>query len=195
MKLVISDLGGVVVDHADSVPAMAARFGMTAEAFRALTVEDTHLLLAGAITAQEFWSRFHQKTGRDVEEELWEEEFRPALNPAVLALLARVRKRVRVVAGTNTMDPHWPALQRSELFASFDAVYASHQMGLVKPDPSFYRRILDEERCDPAEALFFDDLPENVAGALRVGVRAFQFLDPDTLEVHLRSFGLLNRQP
>lgn len=192
MRLVISDWGGVVVDNADSVPSMAAELKMTATAFRALTADDTRLLLAGAISATEFWARFRQKTGQDVDEELWGREFRPVLNPAVLALLARVRQRVRVVAGTNTMDPHWPALQESGLFASFDAVYASHQMGLVKPEPDFYQRILDEERCDPSDALFFDDLPENVAGALRVGIHALRFCDPESFEVDLRSFGLLD---
>ncbi|GAB4304589.1 MAG: hypothetical protein Kow0097_01700 [Candidatus Bipolaricaulota bacterium] len=195
MKLAIVDWGGVVVDHADPVPAMAERLGMTADAFRQVTADDTRRLLGGQITAQAFWERFWQKTGRRVEEELWAKEFRPALNPAVLALLARVRRRVRVVAGTNTMDPHWPALQRSGLPALFDAVYASHVMGLVKPDPQFFLTILREESCDPSEAVFFDDVPENVRAAQGIGITAFQFRDPSELARTLRTLGLLDGVP
>jgi len=195
VRLVISDLGGVVVDNADAVPAIAAELGMTAEAFRALMGEDTRFLMEGTITPHEFWSRFRDRTGREVEQDLWEREFRPRTNPAVLTLLDRVRRRARVVAGTNTMEPHWPALQRLGLLASFDAVYASHRMGLVKPDPRFYGRILAEEGCPPAEALFFDDVLENVAGARKAGITAWQFRDPGSLESALRSCGLLNGRP
>ncbi len=192
MRLVISDLGGVVVDNADSVPAIAAELGMTAEAFRALMGEDTRLLMEGTITPQEFWSRFRDRTGREVGEDLWEREFRPRTNPAVLTLLNRVRRRARVVAGTNTMEPHWSALQRLGLLASFDAVYASHRMGLVKPDPRFYWRILAEERCPPAEALFFDDVAEHVRVAREIGMAAFPFRNPEDLERRLSSMGLLD---
>ncbi|HEU68067.1 MAG TPA: HAD family phosphatase [Candidatus Acetothermia bacterium] len=192
MKLVISDLGGVVVDKADPVPDMAARLELPVETFRALTAESTRLLLAGMITAQEFWARFFDQTGRRVEEDLWEKEFRPVVNPAVLSLVEKVRRRVRVVAGTNTMEPHWPALQKSGVLASFDAVYASHHMGLVKPDPHFYWRILREEECRPGEAVFFDDVAEHVRVAREIGMVAFPFRKPEDLERRLSSMGLLD---
>lgn len=180
-----------MLDKADPVPDIAARLEMPVETFRALTADSTRLLLAGVITAQQFWERFSEQTGRRVEEELWEEEFRPVVNLTVLSLVAKLRRRVRVVAGTNTMEPHWPALQRSGVLASFDAVYASHHMGLVKPDPQFYWRILREEECRPSEAVFFDDFSEHVRVAREIGMAAFPFRDPEDLKRRLASMGLL----
>ncbi len=192
MKLVISDLGGVVVDNADPVPDMAARLELPVETFRALTAESTRLLLAGAITAKEFWARFSDQTGRRVKEDLWEKEFRPIVNPAMLSLIGKLRQRVRVVAGTNTMEPHCTALQKSGVLASFDAAYASHHMGLVKPDPHFYWEILRQEECRPSEAVFFDDVVEHVRVAREIGMTAFQFLSLEDLERRLSSMRLLD---
>lgn len=194
MRLVISDIGGVVCDSSDVVPLMAAELDMTPDEFRMSMSAEIGLLMTGHIGADEFWERFARRVGRRVEDELWGKLYRPVVNPEVARLLAEVRNRVRVVAGTNTIEPHYRILEEAGWLSSFDAVYASHLMGLAKPDRRFYLRILDEEMSSPNEAVFFDDLEENVAAAREAGLAAVQFSDAAGLESSLRGFGLLNRE-
>jgi len=93
----------------------------------------------------------------------------------------RLKAGARVVVGTNTIAPHFRIHQDNGDYQPFHAVYASHLLGLAKPDPAFYLHILAAERRRPAEAAFVDDLPENVEAARRLGLRALLYRDPGGL--------------
>jgi HAD superfamily hydrolase (TIGR01509 family) len=61
----------------------------------------------------------------------------------------------------------------------FDHTYASHLIHLAKPDPAFYRHILDAEGAAPAQALFLDDREVNVEAAAGLGIHAVLFETED----------------
>lgn len=52
--------------------------------------------------------------------------------------------------------------------------HASHLLGLAKPDAEIHRAFEQESGFRPANILFFDDLPENIAGARAAGWHAHQ---------------------
>ena len=54
-----------------------------------------------------------------------------------------------------------------------DACYLSYQMKVMKPEDSFFRRVLMAEQIFPHETLFVDDGPRNVAAASQIGIRTF----------------------
>ncbi len=83
----------------------------------------------------------------------------------------------RIVAGTNTIDDHFRYHTERGDLDIFDAVYASHQIGLAKPDPAFYQYILNAESTAPERSVFFDDRSENVDAACGLGITAFRFTD------------------
>ena len=39
----------------------------------------------------------------------------------------------------------------------------------MKPDPEFFKNLLDNEKINPAESLFVDDGPRNIESACRLG--------------------------
>jgi putative hydrolase of the HAD superfamily len=86
--------------------------------------------------------------------------------------------------------PEYPAVFR--LMRPF----ASHLLGLAKPDPAIYARFETETGAVPHEILFFDDLAENVTAARQRGWNAEQ-VQPSHLEAvsrmreHLRVRGVL----
>ena len=83
---------------------------------------------------------------------------------------------------SNTCASHWAALvdpARYPAIARLGARHASHLFGLMKPDPHIYRRFEQAMGAQPAEILFFDDGPANVAAARQRGWRAEQITDPD----------------
>lgn len=105
----------------------------------------------------------------------------------MLALVDRVRGAgVLTAMGTNQnpvrgryMLDHLPYAEH------FDALFHSWRIGRVKPDPAFFSHIVTELGIEPDEAVFVDDLAENVAGARRAGLRAVHFPLLDTIG-HLR---------
>ncbi|WP_219632537.1 HAD family hydrolase [Haloechinothrix aidingensis] len=67
----------------------------------------------------------------------------------------------------------------------------SGQEGVVKPDPSIYRTLLERYELEPERTFFTDDLPGNVAAARAWGIDAEQFVDAATLRGQLVDRGLL----
>lgn len=175
--LFIFDVGGVMVDGFDVAPAMAAEFGMDPASLEAALAEaGARALHEGAIPVAEFWDRFEAATGRRPRGEPWADYFHPSRRPAMYALVDRLRRSgARVVAGTNTIDPHYEAHVRRGDYDVFDRVYASNLMGVSKPDPAFWRAILEAEGAEPTAAFFVDDMPENVAAATALGIVAVRF--------------------
>lgn len=193
IKLVICDIGGVVCQNSDVIPAIANRFSMLPEEFRCLMAKEIDLLHRGKISATDFWHIFSQKTGYIVGGDPWKEEFHPSVDPQVLKALALIRGKARVVAGTNTIAAHYHILARLGVFAWFDAAYASHELGCVKPEPEFYRTILHKEGAQPEESMFIDDMQSNVDGAKELGLIGILFKGVDGLWQAFRDFNLIGQ--
>ena len=62
----------------------------------------------------------------------------------------------------------------------FDFHILSHEVGAVKPQAPIYAAAERAARCRPGEILYFDDVPEFIAGAAARGWRAEQFVDEAT---------------
>jgi glucose-1-phosphatase len=173
--LFILDMGGVVSRATDVVPEIARHLGLVEAEFLRLAGKDLGGLQVGAVSPELFWRRFAEASGIPVRDELWGLFFRPVLDPDVVAVIGRLRSRGRVVCGTNTVAPHYAIHAGQGDYDCFDAVYASHQMGVAKPDPAFYLRILTEEGATPEDAFFVDDVAANVEAARALGIAGHVF--------------------
>lgn len=169
--LAVFDVGGVMVDGHDVRPRMAELLGIDLDDLLPLLHSaGADELSVGEITATEFWKNMRELTGKDVSDDLWGTTFTPTRRPRMYALVQRLKAAgVRAVAGTNTMDAHYDIHLRAGDYDVFDKVYASQLMGVAKPDSAFWRRILEVEAATAENAVFIDDMPENVAAAARLG--------------------------
>ena len=57
----------------------------------------------------------------------------------------------------------------------FDETFYSYELGVAKPDPTYFTAILDRLGVEPGEVLFVDDNGANVQAARSVGLRAEQW--------------------
>jgi len=98
---------------------------------------------------------------------------------------------------SNTNASHWSQMgpERSMIVMDVHHPHASHLLGHVKPDEAIFRAFESITGFRSGEILFFDDLEENVDGALGAGWRAHRIdHEGDTasqMRAHLRSLGLL----
>ena len=73
--------------------------------------------------------------------------------------------------------------------ASFDRVFVSSEVGIRKPERTAFELIAREIGVAPGSIMFFDDLLENVTGALDAGLLAVHVRSPVDVQVALRRLG------
>ena len=202
MKLFIFDMGGVVTTNASEVRGRAAKaLGVSFEQMQAAVSAPPpnfpqeqegglfDFLTRGQITEKEFWAQVGQRLGKKIDTDYFHLYFHPVMNQDVKKIILGLRKKGhRVVCGTNTIQSHYlNHLSRGD-YEIFDQTYASQLMGAKKPDPLFWKLILDAENASPSQAFFTDDLEQNVKAAASLGIQAFQFTNARQLKRAVQGF-------
>ena len=121
---------------------------------------------------------------------LWCDMFQPM--PGALEVVDALRGSVHLglVSNTNAMHFEWLD-RRLRLRSRFDGLTLSHRIGSLKPEPAMYEHALAAAACDPVQAVFVDDLPENVAAACKLGLHGIVFVSVPRLRADLAASGLL----
>ena len=106
------------------------------------------------------------------------------LRPEVIALFQKLREeghRVVVLSNTNRLHlDFWPH-HYPEIEANTDAMYLAQNLGMRKPEPEIFRHVLEKEGFTAAQAVFFDDVAENIEAARNAGIEAVWVEDNQTV--------------
>ncbi|MFM8472826.1 MAG: HAD family hydrolase [Candidatus Kapaibacterium sp.] len=105
------------------------------------------------------------------------------LDPRSTAWVRALKEHHRVILLSNINVIHHEriAAECAELFSLFDALYLSYDIGLRKPSPRIFRHVLDREQVTADRIRYFDDAPQHVDSALRLGFDARRVLAIDDL--------------
>lgn len=114
------------------------------------------------------------------------------LYPGALELLQLLAPRYTLACLTNTNALHWPRM-RDELglLPHFTFHFASHLIGMLKPDQAIFEHMIAELGCAPERVLFLDDNRLNVEGARTVGIQAYCVAGPTGAIERLQSLRIL----
>jgi putative hydrolase of the HAD superfamily len=145
----------------------------------------------GQITSAEHWRRVADHFGLDQTAivELRRDFFSgDLLDETLVAYINRLRQTgYRTGLLSNAGDEARHLLSEDyPIINYFDGVVISAEVGVMKPDPKIYRLAAESVGVDVTEALFVDDVMENVAGARAVGMEAVHFADPELVRQQLR---------
>ncbi len=195
---ILSDLGNVLLrfDNTLFFRALGRLTGRPEEEVRRVAHDNLDLVTLferGAITPQDFHRNACDLLGADPGFEAFYGAYGDvfALNPAVLELYRRLRPKHRMALVSSTDVMRWSFIKRrfpEILF--FDHYILSFDVEAAKPDPRVYREALRLLDCRPEAAVFIDDLPENVAGAEKMGVRGILYNPGIDLEAELARLGV-----
>ena len=111
-----------------------------------------------------------------------------------LHLMLDLKEKFNVLILSNTNAIHQSAFDRrvGELIPSktmadmVHTAYYSHELGLRKPDPHIYQKVIDLQNLNPAKTIFFDDRLENITAAQDRGIQAIQVTYSDQILDQLR---------
>lgn len=185
-KNILFDLGGVFLD---------INYQLTEKAFIDLGITDFDQrfnqqfsntlfedLETGKITPELFYNRFREETGTAITDTSIETAWNALLldfPSERLEWLEEIGKKYPVYLYSNTNLIHYQCFMKmfEEKFEGkkfneyFRTAYYSHELGLRKPYPASYSKIMELEKLHPAETLFIDDTLKNIKGAEEAGLQ------------------------
>ncbi len=101
-------------------------------------------------------------------------------NDAMMSFIRDLKQQsqgaMEIYAMSNISKEDWAVLStKMPDWSIFDQVFTSGRAGMRKPDPEFYRHVLQEIRLSPEDTLFIDDKMENVLAAKSLGIDSLVF--------------------
>ncbi len=107
--------------------------------------------------------------------------------PGIRRAVSRVQgvMPLYVFSNTNAVHHAYWSVHFADLLAPFRKIYASHAIGVRKPDPAAFRTVVEDMGVAPERVLFFDDIDENVAGARACGLQAVEVRSTADVELAL----------
>lgn len=174
-------------------------------------------LQIGKISTEDFWEEFNKSVSKiqrasldglvkvgdtikfsnpdsfgdipDIKSDLFRLYFHPELNNKTVEIINKLKKNNRVVCGTNTIQSHWENHMERGDYSVFHQTYASNKIGFAKPDPDFFRIIMEAEGFDnPSEVFFTDDRLDNCHASESVGINTVHFTTAEELEEKWRKY-------
>ncbi|MGV8907623.1 MAG: HAD family hydrolase [Propionicimonas sp.] len=152
--------------------------------------------LTGKVDLRDMLAEVLQQRGRSCSADdvlaIW---YRIELDDLMLGMVDRVRAAGVVTALATNQQSYRGNYMRANLpyDRHFDHQFHSFELGLAKPDPAFFRQILDSLGVDAGATVFVDDVLANVRGAQAAGLNAVHFGRSDTygsLRCQLRALGV-----
>lgn len=198
IKLIIFDVGGVLIDFSET---MYTHF-LHEEVLPGIDEHELNRFIFPLITVMEYgklsvpelermMAKHFHKDKLDLE---WVQGWKRIAKPrmSVISLLNRLHSRgYAVVLLSNVSKSRYAEMRRSFLkLVHVDKIYASWELEMRKPDPHIYHYVLKAHGLKPGEAVFIDNQIENVIGAEKEGLKAIWFRDYPKLVADLKELGI-----
>ncbi len=183
IKAVIFDFGGVLLRTEDpgGRRRWEKRLGLqTGELDRLVFGSDTtDRSMVGLATQDDVWQGvaarldLDDETLQELRRDFWSGD---RLDVELVQFVKGLRRRCKTAILSNA----WPGarrafVQRFGLGDAVDEIIVSSEECIAKPDARIYRIAAQRLGVAPQEALFVDDMEENVEAARAIGMRGIQF--------------------
>jgi glucose-1-phosphatase len=203
VELLLFDLGNVIVrvSHPAMAEALAARSAdprfQDPQRVLALAFDDHEGLTVdfdkGRLTTDAFYRSVADRLALSLSFEefaaCWNTGFEE--NVEVTALIRRLLGRYRLMLLSNTNELHYRHLKpRLPVLSLMERTFLSFELGMRKPDPALYERVITAAGVKPERILYIDDVAAYTRAAADLGMQAITFESAGQLERALRERGI-----
>jgi len=200
IKTIIFDFGNVIgfFSHRLASSRLAYYAGVPAETMHAFLfqggIEDD--IDSGNVSVAELLRKVRERFQIRCADEFLElalaDMFWP--NHPVCELIPRLGGKYRLLLGSNTNELHTRRFKKqfAETLEHFDDLVLSYEIRVCKPDVKFFEHCQRLSRAEPAECLFIDDMPANIAGAQAFGWNAILYQGYTDMEERMKAFGIIS---
>jgi putative hydrolase of the HAD superfamily len=195
IKLIIFDIGDVLIDFKDEqyVDYITDKLCLNKAEFSAALKPLRDDMERGACTLREAEAALTKKFKVSRNSLEWVTTYRKIArrDNYVFRLLTRLSKRYKIALLSNVGRARYIESLRLLKDVPADAVFASCYLKMRKPEHKIYRYVLEKMEVKPNEAVFIDNMKENVVAAEEVGIKSIQFIDYWRLVMDLRRLKIL----
>ncbi len=149
----------------------------------------------GRISPRDWHLNLTQRLGVKLDFAKFTDVWNSAIDPQPIHpddFFRKLAKRFRLGLLSNTDPIHVAKLESTysffEYFPKTQRIY-SCSLGASKPGPLIYREALKSCKARAEEAVYIDDVLENVEAAQKLGLTGFQYRTPEQLHADLTSVG------
>jgi len=197
-KTIFFDIGGVLLNiyPERTVDYLADIANLTSQQIIDLFPEEEHQKYErGEISDNDFYSAVKNKLQHSngmSSENFWKAWSMMVGERSLVAdIMDQLADSLSVWLLSNTNPYHILREKRTEIFKNIDGAIYSYDVGYRKPELGIYKVALEKSDTIPEQALFIDDLEENVLAAKEVGIDAIHFVSFDDLVNNLKNRQIL----
>lgn len=184
IRAVFFDLGGVIVRTEYQAPRqhLAESFGMDYEDIDKIVFASGTAARAsvGEIDEQEHWRNVMKtlKLPAGDYERVRDEFFAgDVIDHEILNFLRSIKPRYKTGLISNAWSGLRDYIVREKFDDAFHQMVISAEVGVAKPDPKIYHIALGQAQVKAKEAVFVDDVLENIEACEQVGMKGVHFKD------------------
>ena len=199
IKLILFDLGGVVIDFTDGehyYPYLSKVSGSSIKKVRGLIEAATvwAQLDKDEITLQEFNRKISKELKIPANEVKWYELYEKTarIDGKVMTIAKKLSKNYKVgyLSNVDKSRYTWTRKLLKPYADVFAYKFASCDIHRRKPACEIYLYVLQRMKIKPSEAVFIDNLKENVVGARKAGLKGIVFKSSVDLKRQLKKLGV-----
>ena len=187
VRAVFFDLGGVILRTEYQTPRqhLAERFGMDYEDIEKIVFGSPSAARAsvGEITEEEHWRNVMKMLKQPASEyEKIRDEFfgGDVVDRSIVEFLRSLKPTHHVGLISNAWDGLRAYIQREKFDDAFHHMTISAEVKVAKPSAKIYHIALEQAGVSPNEAVFVDDMPENIEACKKLGMKGIRFTDADS---------------
>lgn len=184
IRAVFFDLGGVIVRTEYQAPRqrLAERFGMDYEDIDRIVFGSGSAVRAsiGEIDEEEHWRSVMKtlKLPAGEYERVRDEFFAgDVIDYEILNFLRSIKPRYKTGLISNAWSGLRDYIVREKFDDAFHHMVISAEVGVAKPDPKIFHIALEQAQVQSKEAVFVDDVLENIEACEKVGMKGVHFRD------------------
>lgn len=184
IRAVFFDYGGVIQRTEFQAPRqrLAQRFGMDYDDIDKLVFSSPSAAQAaiGAVSEADHWKviaqrlKIREEDIAEVEKEFFAGDI---IDHALLQYLRELRPHFITGIISNAWSDMRAYLERLRIAGSFDHLIISAEVGAAKPEARIYQIALEQARVRADEAVFVDDVIDNIEACERVGMKGIRFMN------------------
>lgn len=186
IRAVFFDFGGVIVRTEYQAPRqkLAERFGMDYEDIEKIVFGSPSAARAsvGEVSEEEHWQNVMKVLKLPAAEypRVRDEFFAgDVIDRNILNLLRSIKPKYKTGLISNAWSGLRAYIEREKFDDAFHHMVISAEVKAVKPDPKIYRIALERLQVKPNEAVFVDDLVENIEACEKLGMKGIHFRNPE----------------
>ena len=186
-KAIAFDLGNVLVHiHPDRFfPSLGINDGLRQRQLREGVVETIRAYERGALTTYDCLEKLGVLFDYEFERDAIRRAFAMILGdpiPGMDRIVERAAMHHAVALVSNTNPIHISMAETNvPSLASLPIRFLSYEMRVLKPEPTYYDKVIRGLSLKPADIVFIDDRKENVDAATAAGMTGILFSDPESL--------------